>query len=370
MVHDQGAHNSINYTLERVQDEQILKNEWIPVFEQIFTDPADREPPEMLLERMLNSESEKFFLLRDEKGNPAGIELAEILPSAEKASSKAMYVPWTGVLPPYRDMGIGAQMNRRISDHMRDESGVTHTLIDIEDPERLHKSSYSEEELPEATANAVRRINFWRRQDFFVIDDSSKKPGEKLEYVRPGSEDDQYVQGYDHMTVRFSDENLKNEVLSPDKTRVRKSFARESYLDMSRIQYGNLPELELRSQYPAIDKYLRDIDKEPGVWLSLRSEEIRAKTTPVANVNIHILSEEALSPTAPKSQIDSTTGIKNAFIGLGLLATVVVGDEVANDGKVRKLLTEHAAKVLNVKPAAALEIPKSLPAVLPGPDMS
>lgn len=294
-MHPESEKGQVCYTLESVKDERTFMEEWVPVFEKIFMDPADRVPPKILLVRMLNNEHEKFFLLRDEKGKPAGIELVKIL-----LSNKNTYVLWTGVLEEYRNLGIGSQMNRRISDHMRDLFGVRYTLLDIEDPERLYNSSYSREELPEAMENAVRRINFWRRQGFFVVDDASRKSGEKLEYVRPGLEDDQHIQGYDHMTVRFADKSLESRVLNADKTQILKSFVRESYLDMNRIQYGNLLEAELRQNYPAIDKYLTDIDKEPGIWLALRSEPIRPKMTPVANVDIHILPEGNLSLAAPE----------------------------------------------------------------------
>ena len=97
--------------------------------------------------------------------------------------------------------------------------------MDIEDPARLHTSGYPEDEMEEAMEMARRRINFWRRKGFIVIDDMYKKSGEKLEYVRPSSENDQEIQAYDHMIIRFEDEIMHENINVLEGT-ICKSFVR------------------------------------------------------------------------------------------------------------------------------------------------
>lgn len=273
------------FTIEKVTNPQTLEQEWEPLLVEIFADEGDREPIELLKERL--EDGENFFLMRNEAGEAVGIELSQILLNAsETAESRAMYIPWTGVTENYRNNGIGSQMNRQISEHMREEYGVTHTIIDIEDPDRMHDSGYAPEELDEAIDLAGRRINFWRREGFLVVDDETKPTGEKLEYVRPASDDEQNIQGYDHLTVRLDDAALKAKVLSEDGTMIDKNFVRECYMDMTLIQYGDMTEDELRQEYPAVDQYLNDIDNVPHSHIALRTSAITPKRTSDADIQI------------------------------------------------------------------------------------
>ena len=279
----------LQFTVEKVESVEVLENEWEPLLVQIFPDETDREPIDLLTERL--EAGENFFLMRDAEGKAVGMELSQILlddrgNAAETGATKAMYIPWTGVLEEYRNLGIGSHMNRQISDYMREEYGITHTLIDIEDPARMHNSGYDPEELPEAIDYAERRINFWRREGFFVVDDENTPTGEKLEYCRPASDDESQIQAYDHMTVRFDNEELRAQMMNADGTGIDKAFARQCFLDMNRIQYGDLPEDELRAEYPAVDKYLKDIDSLPGNTLAMHTSPIRQKTSPVVPVEI------------------------------------------------------------------------------------
>lgn len=290
-----------DFTLERVTSAEILAREWEPVLAKIFTDENDREPIELLTERMENGDS--FFLMRDEKGTPVGIELAQVLPN-----TGMMYIPWTGVLEEHRNLGIGAHMNRMISEYMRDVHAVTHTLIDIEDPTRLHNSGYAPDEVDEAIGFAQRRITFWRRQDFVVVDDASKPSGQKLEYCRPASDDEQNIQAYDHMCIRFDSEELKKQVMSPDGKSVDKDFVRQCYLEMTWVQYGNHHESRLRKEYPAVDKYLRDIDSDPAQHLATHSEAVRPKTSPVAPVRISFIENDNTPQPAAKPRHKPSAG--------------------------------------------------------------
>ena len=195
------ADRALQFTLERIESAATLVNDWEPVLIEIFDDINDREPREMLLERLANGED--FFLMRDSEGKPVGIELAQV-----HNGNGAMYIPWTGILPEYRNFAIGSAMNRQVSKYMKEKYNVTHTLIDVEDPARLHSSGYPADELEDAVAAAKRRVNYWRRKGFIVIDDVTKPSGQKLEYVRPSSKDDQKIQAYDHIVIRFENENI------------------------------------------------------------------------------------------------------------------------------------------------------------------
>lgn len=277
-----------SFQIERVMTKESLLEEWEPLLVEIFPDENDRESPEDLLERF--EDGENFFLMRNAEGQAIGMELSQVL-LEQGAESSAMYVPWTGVTEPYRNNGIGSQMNRTIADHMREKYGVTYTIIDIEDPARLQDAAYSDEELPEAIHNAERRINFWRREGFLVIDDETKETGDKFEYCRPASIDESEIQAYDHMCVRLDDEDLRAEVLSADGTMIDKAFIRQSYLDITQMQYGALSEEELRAEYPAVDQYLEDIDAHPEPYLPFRASVITPKQTPNALISMTLHDE-------------------------------------------------------------------------------
>jgi hypothetical protein len=282
----QSADNPVSFTIERVTDPAILERDWEPLLVEIFPDENDREPIETLREAQARGES--FFLMRDADGKPVGIELAQPLPG-----QGAMYIPWTGVLPEYRNLGIGSEMNRYIAGFMREKFGVTHTLLDIEDPARLHNSAYDPDELPEAIGMATRRINFWRRENFLIVDDPSARTGEKLEYCRPASNDEQDIQAYDHMAIRLEggDKSPLRPFLSADGMRVAKSFVRDCYLQMTRIQYGDRSEDDLRAAYPAVDKYLSDLDASPDEWLATHTSEVAPKRTPKVPVSLRLIDE-------------------------------------------------------------------------------
>lgn len=275
------------FDIIHVNSAALLEQQWEPTLGKIFTDPQDLETKEQLVERQRDGED--FFLLWDtEKRRAAGIELTQILPE-----SGAMYIPWTGVLPEYRNLGIGAAMTHKIATHMRSRYGATHTIIEVEDPVRLRTSdAYAPDELEDAIAVAARRINFWRRQNFVIIDDNTKPVGEKLSYVRPGSADDQLVQAYDHMAVRFHDPALRNRVMTAD-GRISKAFVRACYFDMNRIQFGKeLTDTQLRDNYPAIDQYARAIDAVAGDTLATRNEAIIGKTSPTAKVTLNVVEQQ------------------------------------------------------------------------------
>ena len=295
-----------HFTIERVTDPQSLTQEWEPLLHCIFPDEGDWEPQELLLERLANGEA--FFLMRNEAGEAIGMELSQVV-----AGSSAMYIPWTGVLPEYRNLGIGADMNRTISAYMSDKYGVTHTLLDIEDPARMGDAGYSAEELQEAAPMAQRRINFWRREGFIIVDDEQAQSGDKLEYARPSSEDEREIQAYDHMAIRFDldDPNMRRHMNS-DGTAISRDFVRQCYLDMTRIQYyqnNKMSEDELRDAFPAVNHYLNNIDLVESPWLSIHTSAVKPKTSPHVATTMNMITEE--SANRPTLQAGSPDNVLN-----------------------------------------------------------
>lgn len=251
------------FSFEKVVSEDVIREQWEPLLCEIFPDENDREPVDVLVDRLRAGEN--FFLMRNAQGEPIGIELSQILPdqnaSRDPALGNPMYVPWTGVLPEYRNHGIGSALHNEISRYMQETYGITHTLIDIEDPDRLHDSAYSAEELPEAIHNAQRRINFWRRQGFHVVHDDRENIDEQLlSYCRPASNDESEIQAYDHMCVKFHDDQFRSAKMTNNGAGIDIEFIRQCYVDMNAIQYDGASEQEMRSEYPAIEQYLTQID--------------------------------------------------------------------------------------------------------------
>lgn len=278
--------NVQTFTFEKVTSEAVLEQEWEPLLVEIFPDEGDREDIALLKERLANGEN--FFIMRDQDGKAMGIELSQVLnPDDKNTNGRAMYIPWTGVVEKYRNNGIGSSLNRAIGEYMKETYGVTHTIIDIEDPDRLDDAGY--EDVETAKGFAERRINFWRRERFIVVDDESKPAGEKLEYVRPASDDDQQIQAYDHLTIRFENDALKQRVFNEQTGEIDKDFVRQCYLEMNQIQYGNYPEAELCQMYPAIKQYLHDIDAHPGQTLKIRTSGITPKRTPDVDIQTRMV---------------------------------------------------------------------------------
>ncbi len=305
------------YAVELVTSQRELSSLWNPAFKEIFTDKNDREPLVQLTDRFRNGEN--FFMLKDKHGEVHGISFPQILLSEDKVRSpdsgspqksfaaahdgisdrglvalRPMYVPWVGVKEELRNTGGGTHFDQAVAMLMKDKYGVTHTLLDIEDPQRLHTSGYSKAELPEAIINAERRINYWKRQGFVVVTD------ERLKYVRPSSENDQEIQAYDHMAIRFENSDVQKQYMSKDGSRISIDFIRQCYLDMTRIQYGNLSEEELRTQYPAANQYLTDLDqvKEIDHWLSIDTSPIQPKSSPDMPVQIELIAVNQNHPNA------------------------------------------------------------------------
>jgi hypothetical protein len=324
---------SKRYTLERVTSPEVLENEWNPSFVRNFEDENDREPMDLLQERLANGEA--FFLLRDAKTNkPVGMEFFQMQLDGDSqpttvGSIKPAYIPWTAVDAELRNEGLGTQANKAIAQEMRAQHGVQVTYLDIEDPERLIEHDVygpkGSEESAQFSKDAERRLNYWSRQGFMIVTD------ERLPYVRPVSdrefepdnaehqaERENFIQAWDHMAIRFEDPALRAlHVREVDgvPAEINIDFVRESYLAMNLIQYDNPPSdpsmtLEQREDmlchnHPAIDHYLTQLDtlKAQNVhWLSLRPPAEQKAPKPPLDISW------VGSDTAPKLEISQQMG--------------------------------------------------------------
>ncbi len=283
------------FNILRVGSVSMFNSYWAPTMELIFNDPASYETREQMAARL--KKGEDFFLMWDVAGKrPAGIEHIQVLPD-----SGLMFIPCTGVLPEYRNLGIGSAMTQRISGFMRQKYGATHTVVEIEDPQRLHSSDYTAEELSEALAFANRRLNYWRRQNCIIIDDEQKSPGQKLAYICPSMDDDQKILDGYHMAVRLDEPALRGKIMTTDGA-VSKAFARKTYLNLSRIQYGpEMNEAQLRGRYPAIDEYLRNIDAIKADTLPIHTSPFTVKTSPTAKFTLSMNKPPVAFMTAANS---------------------------------------------------------------------
>jgi len=256
------------FVLEQVETQAVLKKEWWPLLKEIFPDKDDQEPLKQLGERFKDKQRNAFYILRDTENNnkAVGIELRQTDP----AIPGAMYVPWAGVTEPYRNRGIYPLM-ADICDRQMKEVGAKYVLFEVEDPKRIHVA-YPDEKPADISKMAEGRINFWRRATGSVV---VRDPA--IDYVRPASSDDRKIQGYDLLSLRVLDEKDPQwkGVFNADKTAIHKNSYRKFYMEMTKLQYGNKPEADLRRELPAVEQMLTVLDSHPKQWLSLEVSAVR-----------------------------------------------------------------------------------------------
>jgi hypothetical protein len=273
-------------TFERVTSEDVLKKEWYPLFKKIFTDPGDRESLSELKARLANPDLNVFHLMRD-NGKPVGIELINLNPSEVPG---AMYVPYAGMSEDYRNKGFYPKA-AKVSDAQMQAVGAKWSLYDFEDPFRPENlcKGYPDEKPDDVVGRAAGRINFWRRAlKCYIVHDP------EMPYVRPASDDPKKIQAYDVLSFRAldcSDPKWKN-VFNADKTAISKQAYRDFYLEITRLQYGNLPEEKLKAQFPAVQQFLDTVDNNPKQWVSLVTSMVRP--------NLHVLPAAAVELTQPR----------------------------------------------------------------------
>lgn len=256
-----------NIEFERVLDPTSLEKEWEPLLHRLFPDKTDWESRAELLERLEDPSRNHFVLMRDKtynpsaKGTPMGMMLLQVDPDIKGAS----YIPWAGVDKSYR----GGALFPNLLNHAKEQmgaKGVDYILYECEDPARVHVAYDEEPGGPNATM-AARRLNFYLRETESKIVD--------FPYIRPASDDDQNIQAYDKMMIKILNPDapsLKG-ALSEDGNSISKDAYRRFYLEMTRLQYGNLSEQELSASLPAVKQHLKDIDSMEQQWLPLHSNQ-------------------------------------------------------------------------------------------------
>lgn len=269
---------------EQVLDPSKLMNEWRPLFVTSFPDEDDREPDEQLLDRLKDPVRNKFHLLRDKEGNSVGMEMLNRDPDIPGP----IYVPYAAVAPETRGMGIYPKM-AALSDKLMKQEGAEYMLYDLEDPKSIHEV-FDEEPGGPSSVLAARRLHFWRRMGTVIVDDPD------LPYFRPASSDDQKTQSYDLLSFRALGDNYDKMqgVFNEDGTQISKTAYRKFYLEMMRLQYGNKPEDELRREYPAVEKFLSNVDQSPKQWVQLHTDAIRPKASPDVDSKVEVVTPPSM----------------------------------------------------------------------------
>jgi hypothetical protein len=259
---------------ERVLDRETLIKYWEPLLHRLFPDKTDWESRAELLDRLADPSRNHFVLMRDKthagngKGTPMGMMLLQVDPEIPGSS----YIPWAGVDKSYRGGGLFPELLEHAKQQMGQKK-VDYVLYECEDPARVHVAYDEEPGGPNATM-AGRRLNFYLRETQSVIVD--------FPYKRPASDNDQNVQAYDKMMIKVLNpkaESLKGE-FSEDGQSISVQAYRKFYLEMTRLQYGNLPEQELKDTLPAVKEHLAEIDALSQKWIPCHSNKNLPARTP------------------------------------------------------------------------------------------
>lgn len=262
-----------NITFERVSSRNSLVRQWEPLLHRLFPDKTDWESRAELLERLDDPSRNHFVLMKDKTvgkgdGQSMGMMLLQVDPEIKGAS----YIPWAGVDKSYRGAGLFPDLLEHAKDQMS-KKNVDYILYECEDPARVHVA-YDEEPGGPNSVMAKRRLNFYLRETGSNIVD--------FPYVRPASDNDQNVQAYDKMMIKVLNpeaESLRG-AFSDDGQLISKDAYRRFYLEMTRLQYGNLPEQELKDTLPAVKQHLETLDTMDAKWLPMHSRVNLPSRTP------------------------------------------------------------------------------------------
>lgn len=307
-VHSTADDHLLHITVERVLHPDILQREWYPLFVDNFPDEGDREPLEQLLERLHNEPSTFFFLARDGNGKPLGQEMGQL------TSTGAVYIPYSATRAGDRNKGVNPAVSTKL-DEIYKEAGGTHCLIDVEDTraiqagvyrdyidqivrdlmnkQRISKTQATEDAERSALEIIVRRQDFWRRRGYQMVTDC------QLPYIRPASDDDSKLQAYDTLIFRLLDPEAAKwrGLFNAEKTAISLDFYKHFYLEITRAQYGELSEQELRRQLPAVDTFLEAWHErlEAGKqWSSIRTDSPRPNKHRTAEIYVTITDARAI----------------------------------------------------------------------------
>ncbi len=266
-----------SFTTAEVKTRQDYKD-MISVYNQIFTDPTDKDSERTLARLYFSPEIARYFQFKNANNETIGMQLHRINPHIPEAG----YTPSGGLLTDYKSLNIYPKMAKLADDQMR-QLGVKFMINDCEDPSRIIAANvYPDEKPEEVVGRCERRLNFFRRSmgQFYVNDP-------EIPYCRPSSENPKEdIQAYDLLGFRPLDmeDTMWKNAFNEDKTMIRKETYGDMYLKLMQLEFGDkngVPSKEdLRRDYPAIDKFFTNFDKCKKEWVTLHGEQIREKSTP------------------------------------------------------------------------------------------
>jgi hypothetical protein len=189
-----------------------------------------------------------------------GIRLAAVNPRVPDGT----YVPYGGVDESYR----GTMVYTRAIGHNEPElvkRGISLVFNDCEDETRLEgfRDAYEGKSDKEIAKICKNRLRFFTNNGYRFVDDPDVK------YCRPSSEDPTQIQAYDRLGFKIiGNETAYEKYLVRDDsgkaTHITKEGYRKMYLSLHTLdQYTDLDEAGLRGQFPAIDKFLTELDASP-----------------------------------------------------------------------------------------------------------
>lgn len=250
--------------------------EAVKLLKMIFTDARDLVSDQELAAIFQDPGRGRYYLICDED-RPVGVELIQSNPK-----SNAMYVPYAGLLPEYRNKSIYPQAAEIHYEQMR-ATGKDHVLYEFEDPGRIvQQGVYPGENPADVVKRCEGRINFWRRAVGCVAIDDSDVP-----YCRPASDNPGEIQDYDVLAFRLLNAYDVKWVhaFNSDRTAISREMYEKLYLETMQLEYGMLSKAELRSKYPAIEKFFSRLESHPEKkWITLYKQPIRPKEEPLGGI--------------------------------------------------------------------------------------
>ncbi len=247
-------------------DDEKSFSTWMQKYTTIFTDPWDMEDEETMKARWKGGTALLYMIEGSmetenrEIKRQIGIRLVYV----NKSVPDAIYVPYEGIEKNFR----GLQCHTRATQHSAKEltaKGYSIILNDCEDEERLEQFRDSYEGLSDNEIRQLckRRLKIHMRNGYEFIDDPNMK------YLRPASDDTQKVQAYDLLgfNIIAHPERYARYFLTDDdgrRTYITKAGFKALYIALQALDQCSEPEeRSLREKFPAIDKFLTDLENSP-----------------------------------------------------------------------------------------------------------
>lgn len=259
----------IGYSTREVANEQDFKL-WMMLYQSIFTDPNDMETEEVIRAKMENGTA-KLYILNGKVDNKTGgmeVPVGAYLLALNPKNPGVGYIPYGGVIEPVRNVEIFSKICFGKEEAKKaEELGVEVVVVDCEDYDRAAnlQGAYEGMSIDDIKAITKRRIDYFRRNGLFFVDDPD------VQYVRFSSENPQEIQAYDKLGFKIMNNADKwFGYMNPEKTHISKQGYRELYLALMGIDSGSdKNEAGLRAEFPAVNKFLTDLDSSPKEWFKM-----------------------------------------------------------------------------------------------------